>query len=278
MTQITEVSDIQANDLLVAIAQKALIENSVIAGSLWNVSNFAQPGLKSISFPKRNTGFEVKKKVANVATTGETIVWDADQLNLDQLAYIRFAITNQAKKQSVLNLESEAIEEAGAAHAEDLDIFLYGLLYANAADSTSFTGNVNTTIALADIVDARQYLKSTKVKPFKDNIFLAVNSEEEADMLKIDNYIDASKYGSNEAILNGEIGKVHGVKILVSESVDSEKAIMYHRDALAWGLQSAPDLITAPDLDNIGTGYVISQLYGAKVMRSGLFASKVYKV
>lgn len=273
----TEVSDIQANDLLVAIAQRALIENSVIAGSLWNVSQFAKAGLSSISFPKRNTKLAVKKKTANVATDSQTIVWEADKLDLDQHAYIRFCITESAKAQSVLNLESEAIQESGAAHAEDLDGFLYALLYANAADSTTFTGNTNATIALADIVDARQYLKSTKVKPFKENIFLAVNSKEEADMLKIDGFIDASKYGDREPIYNGEIGRVYGTKILVSEEVDAEKAIMYHRDALAWGLQLQPSIMVAPDLNNIGMGYVIHQLYGAKVMRSGLFASKVYK-
>jgi N4-gp56 family major capsid protein len=264
--QITGDSDVKSNDLIVAMVQKSLIENSVIAASLMNVSQFAVKGVSDIEFPKRSANFEVKKKVSKVVSEAETITYTTDKLSLDQQAYIKFIIEKKASIQSVVDLETNAILDAAASHAEDMDKYFYSLMFAGAvAKNVAFTG-AGTKLALADIVNARQKIKATKVKNFMGNVFLAINSEEEASMLQISDFIDASKYGSNEGVMNGEIGKVFGVKVLVTESVTAGKPVMYHNEALYWGLQYAPIVMRQDDLDNIGEKFLISQLYGGKFM------------
>jgi len=46
--------------------------------------------------------------------------------------------------------------------------------------------------------------------------WLVIHPEQEVELLKDSQFIEASKYGSNEVLLNGEIGKIFGVRVLVS--------------------------------------------------------------
>jgi N4-gp56 family major capsid protein len=260
-------AEIKSNDLIVSMVQQKLIESAVIAPSLMNVSSFAKPGLSSVEFPYSNY-FTVKKKTSKVATEAEALTYSSDKIDLNQHAYVKWVIESKAQIQSAVNLEVDALENAALAHAEDFDKYLYDLLYA-AGTNVPFTG-AGTKIASGDIVDARKIIKASKVRNFAGNVFLAINSAEEASMLKIADFVDASKYGSNVPVLNGEIGQVYGVKVLVTESVDAGKPVMYHKESLYWALQKSPTFMSQDDLENIGKKYLIDQLAGAKIMKSGV--------
>jgi hypothetical protein len=183
-------------------------------------------------------------------------------------------IEKRAQIQSAVDVDMEALDTAIRAHAEDIDAYLYSLLFAGAAHSQAFTGE-GTKITQADIVDAKQKVKATKVQNLNGNLFLAANSVEEATLLKISDFIDASKFGSNEVILNGMIGKASGVNIVISESVTAGNPVLYHRSALAWGLQLSPEIMRQDNLDYVSVDTLIHQLYGAKLLNSGKFACKM---
>jgi hypothetical protein len=259
-------ANIKSNDLIVAMVQQKLIESAVLAPTLTNVSSFAKPGLSNVEFPY-STYFSVSKKTTKVATSAQELTYSTDVIPLNQHAYVKWIIESKAQIQSAVNLEVDALENAALAHAEDFDKYLYSLLFA-AGTNVAFTG-AGTKIAAADIVDARKIIKASKVRNFQGNVFLALNSAEEASMLKIADFVDASKYGSNAPVLNGEIGQVYGIKVLVTESVDAGKPVMYHKESLYWALQKAPTFMSQDDLDNIGKKYLLDQLYGAKAMKSG---------
>lgn len=80
------------------------------------------------------------------------------------------------------------------------------------------------TFTMALLIKARKYLIKNNWKPEPNRpfvLFVDANAEE---ALYLDNsglFVDASKYGSNEVIMNGEIGKVLGVRIVVTENVPS---------------------------------------------------------
>jgi len=65
---------------------------------------------------------------------------------------------------------------------------------------------------LADLNAARGLVTARKWRP---NI-LVIREEELSDLLGLDAFIDASKYGAREPLLNGEIGKIYGMKVIVS--------------------------------------------------------------
>jgi hypothetical protein len=73
--------------------------------------------------------------------------------------------------------------------------------------------------------------------------------------------------------MNGEIGMVSGVKILCTESVASGKPVMFHKEALYFGFQKNPTVMSQDDLENLGKKWVIDSLAGFKVMRSGILVS-----
>jgi N4-gp56 family major capsid protein len=269
-------NEIQTNQLIVSYVQAKLFEQSQLLPTITDVSQFAVKGNSSIEFPIASQ-LVVKKKAVGAVTDGQAFSYTTDKLELNQEAYIRWTVEDRAKLQSIVDVDLDAIDNATQAHAEQVDIDIYKALYAGAGKSISFTGNTNTTLARADILGGRQWIKSSKVPNFQGNLFLAVNSTEEEDMLNISEFIDASKYGSNMPIMNGEIGMVHGVRIICSEVVDTLKPVIYHKSALFFGLQAAPTYKTLPDLKQVGTEHLLWQLFGLKVTRDGRFAAKFLK-
>ena len=47
-------------------------------------------------------------------------------------------------------------------------------------------------------------------------------------------FIDAAKYGANEPIVNGEIGKIAGLKVLVTTQMDNGAALVIDPNRAAW--------------------------------------------
>lgn len=64
--------------------------------------------------------------------------------------------------------------------------------------------------------------------------FLVIHPDVLGGLLKSTMFIDASKYGSNEAILNGEIGKISGLKVLVTTQMPNGAALVIDPSRAAW--------------------------------------------
>ena len=65
-------------------------------------------------------------------------------------------------------------------------------------------------LSYSDIINARAKVIANRFTP---NV-MVVSPVLEADLLKTDQFIDVSKYGDREPILNGEIGKIAGLKVI----------------------------------------------------------------
>jgi len=83
-------------------------------------------------------------------------------------------------------------------------------------------------LAYEDVIDARRVVVSNYETPDT----LVVHENEAADLLKEDDFIDASKYGSREVILNGELGKFGGLKVLVSQKMYEGIAVILKRGSI----------------------------------------------
>lgn len=83
-----------------------------------------------------------------------------------------------------------------------------------------------------DILDARASIKANKYNP--DVLVIPPNAE--ADLLKSTSpsFIDASVYGDREPMLNGEIGKFAGLKVLVSQNIPPDVAILIDTKNAGW--------------------------------------------
>jgi len=132
---------------------------------------------------------------------------------------LQVKITQEAIDGCEFDLIKDHILEAGEAIAdkEDKDI-ITELLTASTSIDAATTG----TLAFGDIVKARNKVLTAKYNPNA----LVIHPDQEADLLQDDRFIDASAYGAREPILNGEIGKIAGLKVFVTQNMTSGKAIV----------------------------------------------------
>lgn len=96
---------------------------------------------------------------------------------------------------------------------------LAGLLYGgDAADTSEITsGDVLTTDMIADGI---KKLRSKNYQNTDDEPFvLFIHPKQEGTLMKSSQFVNASEYGSDEVVLNGEIGKYLGVKVISTSQV-----------------------------------------------------------
>jgi len=140
-------------------------------------------------------------------------------------------ISQEAIEGCELNLIRDAVTEAGIALAqkEDEDIVTELLTTSNTLNAEDI-GTWSADKAYVIITTAASMIKAKNWAPK----FLLIHPDEMRGILVSSLFIDASKYGSNEPILNGEIGKLAGLKILVTTNIDSGTALVVDSDRAAW--------------------------------------------
>ena len=90
-------------------------------------------------------------------------------------------------------------------------------------------------------------------------------------MLDIADFVRADAYGSAGGLINGEVGRVYGYRVVVSTSAAAAEALMYHRDHTAYAIQRMPKFETDRDVPNQSDQYALSLHYGVKALRSGIY-------
>jgi len=80
------------------------------------------------------------------------------------------------------------------------------------------------------IVKAVTAVKARKWRPQ----FIVIHPNALGGILKSNMFIDAAKYGTNEPIVNGEIGKIAGLKVLVTTQMPDGAALVIDPTRAAW--------------------------------------------
>jgi len=262
-----------ALDAISAQVQIYLQEEAVMIPNVMNFSALAVKGSKQVEIPRAPGFSSVDDKAENAAVDAQTIVFSTDVLNLNKHKVIQWIIEKIASEQSVVAVLNEAILRAGQDIANQVDKDIIAILE-NVASSPDhsfvYTGGGGTEITEADILKARRLLRQQKLSAsMMKSLALAISPEQEEIMLKIANFIDASKYGVGAPIATGEIGRVFGVRVFVHNDINNLKSLMFHPSAAGYATQIGPDFDSQKDLRNLGTRYSIDQLYGTKELDTG---------
>lgn len=279
MTEFSKINtDKTRMQIISSIVQRALRERGQLVPTVTDVSNLAQPGLESILFPRRVGSFTVENLLETVGSeaTQQTYQYDYDKLDLNYHAIVSWFIKKRADHQSVVNIEADAIAEAAAEHAIDIDRRIISTMLAGAAAANDVT--ITGVVTRTKVLEIKEKLqKSTKLRANQAPFFLLVNSKREAEMLDIPSFVEADKYGSNVPLLSGELGRIFGFRVLVTD-----EAVLGDNQALAWipmgfvyGNQMNPDFRELYIPKRAGTEYALDQLYGLKVLNGGAYISKI---
>jgi N4-gp56 family major capsid protein len=152
----------------------------------------------------------------------------------------------------------------------------YDVTYVDLADaSVTDADSMGTIDPVKDVLNGiRRKIASRKYNP--DTI--VVNDANLAEIMSADNFVDASKYGDNDVVMNGEVGRMFGMRVLVSSQipdkwvvgadVEAEPAVLVLKEDVRTLQKEA---VTSDDLK-----IVAYQRYGAGIKKAD--AVEVLKV
>jgi hypothetical protein len=254
------------------IVQKTLIQESILIPAVWDRTAEVRPGMDTLSIPIF-PALAIEEVTEGTILTARTITPTVDDLVLSQNEAIHWTISDRADIQAKIDLAVESVKNGARTMTAAIDNVIVGeLLKASATTPDHLVQFANTptdTVQVIDITEARRLLNVQNV-PMSDR-FLLIPPDQEKAMLNIDNFISTEKYGSNEPIQNGEIGRVFGFKVLMttSSSLAAASFVAFHREACAYASQIRSKFETDRDIAKLEDQYTLSQLYGAKVLDAG---------
>lgn len=166
----------------------------------------------------------VRTYTKNSTISVDTLATTDQALLIDQAKYFAFQIDDVDARQvrDDGQLMDKAAQRAAAALAAQADLYVSGLI----------TANAGTVLAALDITTfdiAYKLIRRMRVALDKNNVpvagrFLIVAPEFYAVLLADNRFINAQAYGSTAPIQNGEVGSILGFKVLVSNTIPAGTA------------------------------------------------------
>ena len=263
---LTEVSATSVQ-VVASIVQDVLKQEAKLLPTIMDYSAFAAKGASMVKVPRR-TQFAAADKSENVALTAQELTFAVDSISLDKNKAIYAALERIAEVQATPNVEAEIIMEMAKELALQVDKDIYTeLLLASAAAPDHRIAFVGATLAQTDLLEARRLLNVQNVP--MDNRFLAIAPDEEKALLSISDFVRADAYGSAGGLINGEIGRIYGMAVIMSNVVTAGLPIVYHKSCVGFAQQLTPEYDTYKDLKNTSKEYLLNHIYGVEVLDGG---------
>jgi hypothetical protein len=242
-----------------AIAEKAQRELKVkarLASTVLDVSKYAKPGYKTISFPKLGS-FTVSNRTSGAAGDAQVITSTVDTMDLNNPAYLAWIIDSVDELQSSIMWQSELAVRAAGAHGRFVDEKILTAL-ATVAQETTTVGNISKAVA----IELRQNMVNAHVNPEECTLLLSPAQYSLA--LGVDEFISAEKYGVAN-LPTGVIGKLFGLNVMEYAGL-STGFYCYHKEGLALGFQAAPNMSKqmANEYGTTAERVAMDQLFGVK--------------
>ena len=258
------------------VAQLYLQQESKLLPTISDYSYLAVKGASSIKLP-RSGGFTVGDKSENTSVDAQVITYAADTISLDQHRVTQFLLEDIAEKQSMIAVVQDAVLKASKDLAYDIDAKIkaeFDNASASAPDHViQYNDATNEDIELTDVLEMRRLLIAQNINP--QECFLGVGNAQEKNMLLIDGFIDASKYGSSMPIMNGEIGMVYGMRVIVSNVFSGTDSYAWHPTSVGMAFQQPVRVQRDYDLANLAWRYSLDYLAGFEVLDAGKRVVKI---
>lgn len=128
----------------------------------------------------------------------------------------RIGVTKEMMEDGIIDLLSYHAELAGYEFADNEESLIVSQLDAASTAASNNVANSNATLPVTDITEAMQNLEAANYRP----THLIVGAEVANDLRNIDTFTEADKSGMNDPS-QPLIGKIFGMKVLVSNNVSS---------------------------------------------------------
>jgi len=254
-----------SNAKIATLVQSYLVQQAKLLPLITDYSGLVSEGDKSLSLP-RSGGFTVGDKAENTAVDSQIVTYAADTIPLTDHKVVQFLVEKFAKRQAAPAVLSDMLMKAGKDMALAVDALIAAQLLGGPSTATpdhviDFNDGTNNDLELADVLNIRALLQAQNIDI--NECYMGIHPAKEKEMLAIDNFIDSSKYGSSEAIQNGVIGKIYGLKVVVSNSFEADSVIGWHPSAVGFAFAQGIVIDEQKDLANLATRYSLDFIAGA---------------
>ncbi|MFF4610312.1 N4-gp56 family major capsid protein [Streptomyces albidoflavus] len=165
--------------------------------------------------------------VKNTTTIDPQTLATTDQtLTITQAKYFAFEVDDIDARQvrDGGQLLTRAASEAAYKLADATDQYVAGLMTTGAGTALPATDVTSATPGGAYNVVLKLKVTLDKANVPQDGRFLIVSPDFYAVLLSDSRFIDASSYGTNAPIMNGEVGRVLGFSVMVSNNIPAGTA------------------------------------------------------
>lgn len=216
----------------------------------------------------------------STSITPEQLTDSQRSLVVDQCKYFAFEVDDVDARQAANGgaLMDEAATEAAYALGDSVDQYIAGLFTEADTDNEISTTTINT----GDL--ALQYLVELKIRLDKKDVpsaprYVIIPPWYHGLLLRSTAFNSAANYGSNDVLMNGEVGRAFGFRVLVSNncaSLGSNDWRVYagHPTALTFAEQINKVEAYRPE-DSFSDALKGLHLYGAKIVRPQAIATLV---
>jgi hypothetical protein len=216
------------------------------------------PKVSEISTTAKSRGVDV---VPSAATESEFT------LTVNQHFYAAKDIEDFAKIQSAYDLRSIYTEALGYGIAKKIDTAIGAL----ASGFSQIVGAGGTALTDANLTRAIQYLDDADA-PESDRHFV-VRPSVKRDLLQLDKFVLLQNV-TGDRVNTGKIGEVYGIEVAISTNIsitdaspDVNNNMMFHKEAIACAIQSAPRVQAEYELRGLSTLLVVDTIYGVAEYR-----------
>jgi hypothetical protein len=262
----TQLGDTKAT-LISNLVQRELAFAAILRGAVTDVSNFAQPGAKEIKFPKL-TSFSVSNRSEGVLGETTAVSASSDLLQLNLNSYVSWAIDAFTAKQTSIDSQLEAIKLASAAMGRFVDENIIAKMVSSAASFVNVGTDANVTYA--NLVDMRKTL--LKADAILGQCAIVASPAQEAALMQLTEFKDASVYGGQAVVPRGVVGSVLGMPIYIHNGLADKQLFMFEKSSIAIGFQKEAQYGEESFLE-LGVGAkrcAVDQYWGLAAMQTGL--------
>ncbi len=245
--------------MIAAVVQKELIEGAVVAPRCYDVTQYCEPGAKSIEFPKAGH-MTVINRTEGSAGDASVVTYATDKMDLSFNAYLAWIVDYKSKVQSKVNVQVDLAARAARAHSKYLDTQIIAELE-TAGDATATAGAVTYAIAVEMMATFMN-----RVGDSSQGSWLFGPTSWSA-LINIDEFKRADIYGSS-AIPSGTVGTIFGVPVVISQKVSGNAYYLFDKSAIAYGLQAGPSYSEqgANEYGSQAKRAVLDQIFGVKAL------------
>lgn len=267
-------------EIILSIVQDELLDAATLRPTVTEYP--AEKGAKSVEIPRFSSSFTgplAQNPDGETNVDFQSYALTTDQILLDDFVSLPYRIPDRAAMQSAVNVQAESARSAG----KHMGIFMDDQILARLKEASisapdhriGLDGRVLQTqagdnaITLGGITTSRKLLNQQNVP--MDNRFLVISPDQEKELLDLDQFRNADKYGSREALLNGEIGRIYGYRVMVHNRVTQFESFAYHKEAVGIAVQREVEFETQrADVRLAATDYAFRLGMGSKILDGGI--------